>query len=147
MPTIKLHINGLTHRDIAERREDFVAKAVGRTIVLRPAPMSFDAQTLEAFVGADCVGVRMGSRFFREIHDMQPLKLIKSYRGPVFIIQGDKDAIVSMEDSKKAVTLYKDASLYIIPGAGHGFNPRERAESIGKIKTFIMWGNGGGIPY
>ena len=62
----------------------------------------------------DLWGVRMGSRFFREIHDMQPLKLINSYRGPVFIIQGDKDTIVSMEDSKKAVTLYKDASLYII---------------------------------
>lgn len=57
MENIYIHINGLTHHDIAERREEFLAKAVGRTIVLRPAPMSFDARMLEAFVGADCVGV------------------------------------------------------------------------------------------
>ena len=57
MQTIHLHINGLTHRDIAERREEFLATAVGRSIVLRPAPVSVDARALEAYVGADCVGV------------------------------------------------------------------------------------------
>ena len=57
MQTIHLHINGLTHRDIAERREEFLATAVGRSVVLRPAPQSFEQGTLEAFVGVDCVGV------------------------------------------------------------------------------------------
>lgn len=57
MKNIYIHIQGLTHRDIADRREEFLATAVGRTIVLRPAPQSFDTRTLEAFVGVDCVGV------------------------------------------------------------------------------------------
>ena len=57
MNTIQLHINGLTHRDIALRREAFVETAVGRSIVVRPACLTKDKRTMEAFVGADCVGV------------------------------------------------------------------------------------------
>lgn len=57
MHTIHLHINGLTHRDIAARREAFVETAVGRSIVVRPACLTEDKRTVEAFVGADCVGV------------------------------------------------------------------------------------------
>lgn len=81
--------------------------------------------------------VKLGRRYFEEVCDMYPLKLINKYRGPVLIVQGDKDAIVSMEDSKQAVKLYKKARLHVIPGAGHGFNPVERAEAIHEIETFL----------
>lgn len=57
MLSVKIHIVGMTHHDIASRREEFVRTAVGRTAVLRPAPMGYDERTMEAYVGAECVGV------------------------------------------------------------------------------------------
>ena len=43
----------------------------------------------------------------------------------------------SMQDSKQAVKLYKDARLHIIPGAGHGFRPHEFKELVNQIKNFL----------
>lgn len=56
MPFIKLHINGLTHHDIAARREAFVSTAVGRRMVLRAAPCRESERAVAAYVGADMVG-------------------------------------------------------------------------------------------
>ncbi len=56
MPTIHLHINGLTHHDIAEQREVFIASAVGRRMVLRAAPCREDARAVAAYVGVKMVG-------------------------------------------------------------------------------------------
>lgn len=81
--------------------------------------------------------VPMGRRFFTEIRDMDVFKLIKKFKNPVIIIQGDADPVVSMEDSKRAVKLYKNARLHVIPGAGHGFRPKEFEESIGQIEQFL----------
>lgn len=57
MPIIQLHIQGLTHHDIAARREAFVCTAVGRRIALRAARLCEDGRTVEAYVGGECVGV------------------------------------------------------------------------------------------
>ena len=32
---------------------------------------------------------------------------------------------------------YKNARLHIIPGAGHGFKPKERQEAIEQIRAMI----------
>ncbi len=83
-------------------------------------------------------GVKMGRRFFEEIHDMHPMDLIGAYRGPVLIVQGDKDRVVSMDDSRRAVQLYaKGARLHVIPGAGHGFNPAEFREEMAQLEKFL----------
>lgn len=68
---------------------------------------------------------------------MKPLDIIGKYRGPVLIVQGDNDKIVSMSDSEKAQKLYKDARLHVIPGAGHGFNPKEMKELKEQIAVFF----------
>lgn len=57
MLNVKIHIVGLTHHEVASRREEFLRSAVGRTAVLRSAPMGYDQRTMEAYVGAECVGV------------------------------------------------------------------------------------------
>ena len=62
-------------------------------------------------------GVKMGRRFFEEIHDMHSLDLIGQYRGPVLIVQGDADRVVSMDDSRRAQQLYHPGThLHVIPG-------------------------------
>lgn len=81
--------------------------------------------------------VKMGRRFFLEIRNLDPFKKMKKFKKPVLIVQGDKDPIVSMEDSRRAIDLYKDARLHVIKGAGHGFKPEEFAESMEQIKDFL----------
>ena len=81
--------------------------------------------------------VPMGRRFFEELHGMDAFRTMKKFQKPVLIIQGDADQVVSMEDSRRAAKTYKNASLHVIPGAGHGFKPKERQEAIEQIKSFI----------
>jgi Holliday junction DNA helicase RuvA subunit len=83
-------------------------------------------------------GVKMGRRFFEEIHDMRPLDLIGQYRGPVLIVQGDADRVVSMDDSRRAQQLYRPGTLlHVIPGAGHGFKPHEFQEEMEQLQQFL----------
>ena len=82
-------------------------------------------------------GVPMGRRYFEEVHSLRPFDIIGRYEGRVLIIQGDADRIVSMDDSRRAVALYRDARLHIIKGAGHGFKGEELAESLREIKSFL----------
>lgn len=82
--------------------------------------------------------VPMGRRFFLEIRDLDPFKQMKKYKNPVLIVQGDKDPIVSMEDSRRAVELYKNARLHVIPGAGHGFKPEELKIQMEQMSLFLQ---------
>ena len=83
-------------------------------------------------------GVKMGRRFFEEIHDMRSLDLIGKYRGPVLIVQGDADRVVSMDDSRRAQQLYRPGTrLHVIPGAGHGFKPQEFQEEMEQLQQFL----------
>ena len=81
--------------------------------------------------------VPMRRRFFEELHGMDAFRTMKKFQKPVLIIQGDADQVVSMDDSRRAVKTYKNARLHVIPGAGHGFRPKERQEAIEQIKQFI----------
>lgn len=81
--------------------------------------------------------VSMGRRFFEELCGMDAFRTMKKFQKQVLIIQGDADQVVLMEDSRRAAKTYKNARLHIIPGAGHGFKPKERQEAIEQIKTFI----------
>ena len=83
-------------------------------------------------------GVKMGRRFFEEIHEMKLLDVIGQYRGPVLIIQGDADRVVSMDDSRRAQQLYAPGTkLHVIAGAGHGFKPNEFREEMEQLSTFL----------
>ncbi len=59
---------------------------------------------------------------------------IKKYKGPVQIIHGNRDEIVPISYSKKALEVYDDACLYVIDGAGHGFDG-EDSKLAGKISA------------
>lgn len=81
--------------------------------------------------------VPLGRRFFTELRGMSVYDDMEKFDGPVLIIQGDKDPIVSMEDSRRALGLYKNARLHVIPGAGHGFKPEEFAEQLEQMRKFL----------
>lgn len=81
--------------------------------------------------------VPMGRRFFAEIHDMKPYEEIGKYKKPVLIVHGDVDPIVPIDYSRRAVEVYKKATLRTIPNAGHGFKPNELQQSLEWIKEFL----------
>lgn len=118
-------------------------KDISRTILIFPAlciPDNWNARYPNLSDIPDTTrlwNVPMGRRFFTEIRDMDVFKRIGKYKRPVLIVQGDKDPVVSMKDSERAVKRYKDARLHVISGAGHGFKPHEFAESIEQIVQFL----------
>lgn len=81
--------------------------------------------------------VSIGRRYFLEIRNLDVFKRIKKYKGPVLIVQGDKDPVVRMEDAERAARTYKNARLHVIPGAGHGFKPEEQALNLREIQAFL----------
>lgn len=81
--------------------------------------------------------VPLGKRFFVEIHDMRPYEVIGKYKKPVLIIHGDADPVVPIGYSNKAVEMYKNAQLHVIPNAGHGFKPNELQQSLEWIRDFL----------
>lgn len=81
--------------------------------------------------------VPMGRRFFEELRSMDAFRTMKKFQKPVLIIQGDADQVVLMDDSRRAAKTYKNARLHVIPGAGHGFKPKERQEAVEQIKQLI----------
>lgn len=81
--------------------------------------------------------IKMGRCFFEEIRDMKVFDLITEYSGPVLIVQGDADRIVSINDSRKASIKYANARLHLIRRAGHGFKPHERKEALEQVIPFL----------
>ena len=81
--------------------------------------------------------VLLGRNFFMELRDFDVYSTICRYEGPVQIIHGSKDPIVPLSYSEKAMKLYKNAHIGVIPGAGHGFNPEQRAVSNRFVKEFL----------
>lgn len=81
--------------------------------------------------------VPMGRRFFEQLRTMDVYKTITKYQGPVQIIHGSKDAVVPLSYSEEAMKRYKQAHLGVIPGAGHGFKPKEREVSNQFVKEFL----------
>lgn len=82
--------------------------------------------------------VPVGSRFFKELRQMNVYDNIAMYKGPVQIIHGSKDAIVPVSYSEEAVRRYGNAGLKVIPGAGHGFKEQERAISNKTVEEFLV---------
>ena len=118
-------------------------KDISRTILIFPAlciPDNWTARYPNLSDIPDTTrlwNVPMGRRFFTEVRDINVFKRIGKYKRPVLIVQGDKDPVVSMKDSERAVKIYKDARLHVIPGAGHGFKPKEFEESLLQITLFL----------
>ena len=50
---------------------------------------------------------------------LDPVALIKSYRGPVLLIQGDKDLQVSVEDAQRLGQANALAKVVVLPDVNH----------------------------
>lgn len=76
-------------------------------------------------------GVDLGRMYVDDMKTIDLPKEIASYEKEVLIIQGDKDPIVLPEMTLKTIETFPNAKLFMIPGAGHGFEG-EQSELAGK---------------
>ena len=86
----------------------------------------------------DFFGLRLGERYIRDALEIRICRKIADYRKPVLIIHGDRDDMVPLSSSRKAVQIYKSAELKVIPGGGHGFEGGERFQAAGYSIHFIQ---------
>lgn len=64
-------------------------------------------------------------------------KEIRDYHGPVLIIHGTADPIVSLDYSKRALNVYDHADLSIYPGQGHGFDWKHKVMADKECVDFV----------
>jgi pimeloyl-ACP methyl ester carboxylesterase len=55
----------------------------------------------------------------------------------ILILQGTEDDLVSPEHSKKVNGIYKNSELFLIEGAGHGFDGKQFDEAITHIVDYL----------
>ena len=66
--------------------------------------------------------MELGNVFYEDAKDIDAYTEAAVYDGPVLLIHGERDDVVPFHCSEKACSLYADAELFPIPGAGHGFD-------------------------
>lgn len=91
---------------------------------------------LEAGV-REVFGIRLGEAFDREAKDIDVYGILPAYRGPVLIIHGDRDEIVPLRYSERALSVYGDAELIVMPGAGHGYEGDDSAAAREYSVAFV----------
>jgi len=81
--------------------------------------------------------IPLGKKFFEELHQIKVYQTIQKYEGDVLIIHGSKDPVVPLFYSERAMKIYKNAHIGVIPGAKHGFSSEERETAIKFVNEFL----------
>ncbi len=72
------------------------------------------------------LGMRIGRIYSEDVTSFDIYEHMAAYDGPVLILHGDKDRLVPMSYSERAVKAFPDAELIVMPGQGHGFMGKGR---------------------
>lgn len=87
-----------------------------------PEYMRYQSATAEDFPESFDFGwVRVGHQYGVDAWDIDPYAEIRAYDKPVLLLHGDRDNLVPMMYTTRALQTYPDARAEIIRGAGHGF--------------------------
>ncbi len=84
-----------------------------------------------------CGPMKLGKCYPEAVMNVHFEEMISPYEGPVLIVHGDQDKIVSLSYAEKAAEVYKDAKLVVLPGAGHGFKKRDDVPALKAVEEFI----------
>lgn len=85
-----------------------------------------------------CGPMKLGRCYPAAVLDMDSNAEICSYTGPVLIVHGTKDKIVSLDYSRRAQAAYKNVQLYFIEGGSHGFSKKHDVSAIAYLKQFLQ---------
>jgi len=85
----------------------------------------------------DFWGLTLGRNFFVSMRDFYTFDNIGKFDKKVLIVQGDNDAIVPVDSSRRAVEIYKDAKMEVLTGEGHGFSPTGAGKAMKMVLDFM----------
>lgn len=85
----------------------------------------------------DFWGMLLGRGFFTSLRELDVYPGLASYEKPVLILQGDQDAIVSLQGSQRAAELFPQSELVVFPGEGHGFSPEGNRRVYELLLDFV----------
>lgn len=94
-----------------------------------------DKDVLDEF--AITSSITVGRNYVLDIRDLDMFDLIKQEEKQILLIHGSADDTVPVSVSQKASSLYKDSELYVIDGAGHGFNKSEAKQATSYIIDYF----------
>jgi len=66
----------------------------------------------------------LGYKFYLDMEQSEPQELIKDYKGPIFVVTGDKDTTVPSEiayDLLKNAVNASSTGVHLVKGANHGY--------------------------
>lgn len=117
--------------------------AVAGAVLLYPAFVLVD-DAMEQFDSADQVPDSMhylfmtvGRAYFEDLFGYDVYADIQGYDKDVLIIHGDRDGLVPLSYSERAVEALPSARLEVIPGAGHGFSGESARLAISYMSDYF----------
>lgn len=91
------------------------------------------------YVSGDGRKLKLNYTFFEDFKDNNGYEAAKKIQIPTLIVHGDKDESVSIEQSKKTVSLIENCKLEIIEGADHRYSkPEDFEKMMDLISKFII---------
>lgn len=83
------------------------------------------------------MGIRIGSIYGEDTTSFDIYEVIGAYTGDVLILHGDRDGIVPLRYSQRALEVYSSAELVVMEGQNHGFMGQARTEAKERETNFF----------
>lgn len=119
------------------------ADDIAGAVLLYPAFVLVD-DAKERFSGIDQVPesyrhlfMTVGRPYFEKLFDYDVYGHIQNYSKDILLIHGDRDGLVPLSYSERALEVYPSAELEVIPGAGHGFHGDAAQRAIDKMSEYF----------
>ena len=84
------------------------------------------------------MSMEIGKVYASKLFDYDVYKNIKDYDKEVLILHGDQDNIVPLSYSKRAIEVYPNANLIVIPNGSHGFKENALDQAINEIIRYFQ---------
>ena len=81
--------------------------------------------------------MKVSKKYALDIWDIDVYETIVQYQKKVLILHGDRDETIPLEFSCRAQREYKDAQLFVLPGAGHIFQAEYVNQAFDYIKAYL----------
>lgn len=85
----------------------------------------------------DFWGIKLSHKYLEGLYELDVYATASQYEGPVAIFHGDQDPVVNVSYARQAQAAYKQATLTVLPGEGHGFSPEAQQKVIADILKLL----------
>lgn len=82
-------------------------------------------------------GNMMGKAYHEKLYDYDVYRHLAGFTKPVLMIHGDKDTVVNLPYVQRALEVYSNAHLQVLPGEGHGFSPAAIGQAAKLVYEFL----------